>query len=74
MSELEERLSSLRASNASLTTSVEHLAQSVKSLTEIVQELRDTMNRGRGALWAITGGAAILGGIASLAARKFLGI
>lgn len=74
LAELEERISNVRVNNASLTTSVEHLAESVKNLTIIVQQLRDTMNQGRGALWVITGAAAMLGAIVAMAAKKFLGV
>lgn len=49
--ELEAQVTNLRVDNAGLATSVEHLAGAVKTLTETVQELRDTMNKGRGALW-----------------------
>jgi len=49
--ELEAQVTDLRIDNAGLATSVEHLAGAVKTLTETVQDLRDTMNKGRGALW-----------------------
>lgn len=49
--ELEAQVTNLRVNNAGLATSVEHLAGAVKTLTETVQDLRDTMNKGRGALW-----------------------
>lgn len=49
--ELEAQVTNLRVDNAGLATSVEHLAGAVKTLTETVQDLRDTMNKGRGALW-----------------------
>lgn len=49
--ELEAQVTDLRIDNAGLATSLEHLAGAVKTLTETVQELRDTMNKGRGALW-----------------------
>ena len=49
--ELEAQVTNLRVDNAELATSVEHLAGAVKTLTETVQDLRDTMNKGRGALW-----------------------
>lgn len=49
--ELEAQVTNLRVDNAGLATSVEHLAGAVKTLTETVQDLRDAMNKGRGALW-----------------------
>lgn len=49
--ELEAQVTDLRIDNAGLATSLENLAGAVKTLTETVQELRDTMNKGRGALW-----------------------
>ena len=49
--ELEAQVTDLRINNAELATSLEHLAGAVKTLTVTVQELRDTMNKGRGALW-----------------------
>jgi len=51
MRELEAQVTDLRIDNAGLATSVEHLAGAVKTLTETVQDLRDAMNKGRGALW-----------------------
>lgn len=49
--ELEAQVTDLRINNAELAASLEHLAGAVKTLTVTVQELRDTMNKGRGALW-----------------------
>lgn len=70
---LEATVSDLRVENAELTSAVTHLAGSVKGLDETVQSLRDTMNRGRGALWGIGGLASVLGGAAAIAAEKLLG-
>lgn len=73
ISEMEERLTQVRVANASLTTSVELLSEAVRELTKIVGDLRDTMNRGRGAVWAISGCAAVASSIVTLVAKKFVG-
>jgi len=66
-------IADLRVENAQLAGSVEHLATTVNELRTAVQDLRDTMNKGRGALWGISGVAAVIGGAASIAAQKLLG-
>jgi len=73
VSKNQQDIADLRVQNATLAGSVEHLATTVAELTTTVQGLRDTMNRGRGALWGISGVAAVLGGAASIAANKLLG-
>lgn len=70
----EERIVALEISEAQTAVSVEHLARAVEKLDATVSELRDVMNRGRGALWGIASVSAILGGSASIAAHKFLGV
>ena len=49
--QLEREVGDLRVHNAKLITSMEHLVGAVEGLNSTVQELRDTMNKGRGALW-----------------------
>jgi hypothetical protein len=71
LSALEARVYQLHADNARLSESVEHLASAVTGLTEVVQGLRDTMNRGKGALWLFGGLAAVLGGLVSWATTLF---
>lgn len=71
--ELEREVGNLRVSNAALATSLDHLAGAVETLTRTVQDLRDTMNKGRGALWfaMLVSGAA--GSVAALLFKSFLG-
>ncbi len=71
LSALEERVTALRVDNARLSESVEHLANAVSGLTEVVQSLRDSMNRGRGALWLFGIMAATVGGFVSWATTLF---
>lgn len=73
LKDMERDISDLRVSNATLSSSVEHFSEAVKQLTATVGELRDTMNRGRGVLWAISGGAGLIGALGSFAASKLLG-
>lgn len=58
---LEAAVANLRVENASLATSVEHLSESVRDLVVVVGTLRDTMNKGRGALWLFLTLSAMLG-------------
>lgn len=67
--DLEKEVSDLRIGNATLGQSVDHLSSSVNALTAVVQDLRDTMNKGRGALWAVCSGSAIAGGIVTTMAE-----
>lgn len=67
LTELETRVTDLRIANARLSESLQNLATAVSGLTGVVQELRDSMNRGRGALWLLGGLAATVGGIVSWA-------
>ncbi len=62
---LEARVSDLRVDNARLSESVDHLATAVGGLTDVVQEFRDTLNRGKGAVWLFGLVATGVGGIAS---------
>lgn len=68
----DERLTALEIENARLATSLEHLTDSVKELTRTVQDLRDTMNRGKGALWIVVGASTLVGGAISAALTKWL--
>lgn len=72
--ELEAQVTNLRVDNAGLATSVEHLAGAVKTLTETVQELRDTMNKGRGALWMAMLLAGGIGGALTTVIKRVFGI
>jgi predicted nuclease with TOPRIM domain len=62
---LEGRMYQLHADNARLSESVDHLADAVVKLTGVVDGLRDTMNRGKGALWLFGVMAATVGGLVS---------
>ncbi len=60
---LEARVYQQHAEIAALSSSVEHLADAVAKLTVVAQDLRDNMNRGRGALWVFGTMAGTLGGV-----------
>jgi hypothetical protein len=64
---LEAHVTDVRIQNARLTESLEHLARSVTDLTEVVQQFRDTLNRGKGAVWLFGILAAAAGGLISWA-------
>ena len=72
--ELEAQVTNLRVDNAGLATSVEHLAGAVKTLTETVQDLRDTMNKGRGALWMSMLLAGGIGAAVATVIKRIFGI
>lgn len=67
--DLEKEVNDVRTSNAILGHSVDQLSKSVDQLTNVVQDLRDTMNKGRGALWAVTGAGGLFG-----AGAQYLGV
>ena len=69
---LEISVVELRVDNASLAKSVEHLSESVRDLVTVVGTLRDTMNKGRGALWMLLTASAVMGGVLSAIAKKLL--
>jgi hypothetical protein len=73
MQVMEENIVLLRVNEAKAVLSIEHLTRAVEILTVTVGELRDTMNYGRGALYAVGAGAALVGGAASYAAGKLFG-
>lgn len=62
---LEVQMTDLRVDNARLSESLDHLSSAVSDLTGVVQEFRDTMNKGKGAIWLFGFGATAIGGIAS---------
>lgn len=72
--ELEAQVTNLRVDNAGLATSVEHLAGAVKTLTETVQDLRDAMNKGRGALWMAMLLAGGIGAAVATIIKRIFGI
>ncbi len=71
--QLELQVTDLRIAASGANESRGHLADTVEGLTKTVQELRDVMNKGRGAFWAANVIAAVLGGAAGIFANKFLG-
>lgn len=48
---VEDLVTNLRIENAKLSEAIEHLSTTVSSLTSVVQEIRDAMNKGKGAIW-----------------------
>ena len=66
-------ITDLRIHQNAEAVAVEHLATEIKSLSVTVGELRDVMNRGRGALWGIGAAAAGAGGLVSYIGHKFFG-
>lgn len=64
---LEDRVYQLGIDNARLSESVEHLASAVSGLTTVVQDFRDTLNKGKGAIWLFGVLAAAVGGLISWA-------
>lgn len=73
MKDAEREISDLKVNYAKLDASVGHFIKAVDKLTETVDELRDTMNRGRGVLWTISGGAGLIGALGSYAASRMFG-
>ena len=71
--DLEIQVGDMREDNARLNEAVGHLAVSVDQLTVTVDGLRDTMNRGRGALYGLGAIASLIGGSAAIAAQKLFG-
>ncbi|HEU4600509.1 MAG TPA: DUF1515 family protein [Steroidobacteraceae bacterium] len=70
---LEVEVVELRVQNAEFSGSLTALKEAVSELKCVVQDLRDTMNKGRGAVWLFGIGAAALGGLVSAILKKLLG-
>lgn len=70
IAELERDLTDVRIENAGLRASLEHLATAVTGLTTVVQDLRDTMNRGKGAIGLFAALSGALGGLLAWAAGR----
>jgi hypothetical protein len=64
---VENHVTELRIANARTSESIDHLSSAVTGLTTVVQEFRDTINRGRGAVWLFGILAAAVGGLISWA-------
>lgn len=72
VADLREIVTELRISNANLSASVTHLTKSVDELATRVLEMRDTINKGRGALWLLVGASSLAGaGLAKMISRLF---
>ncbi len=69
---LEEGLTAVLIENAKLASALQHLSGSVMKLDATVQDLRDTMNKGRGALWAFGLGSVCLGAAISTLVNRAL--
>lgn len=71
LSVLESQMTDLRiavaSDRAATSAAIDHLTEAVRDLTKGVQEFRDTMNKGRGAVWLFGVMAAAIGGIISWA-------
>lgn len=72
LDKIEAEVVALKVANASLVTAVEHLSDTLAKLDRTVDDLRDAMNRGRGALWVIVGASTFLGGAISAGVQKLL--
>jgi hypothetical protein len=59
--ELREQVTTLRETRAAHDVRIDALAVQVAGLTAVVTELNGTLNRGKGALWAVTCAAATVG-------------
>lgn len=63
LDQIRAELGDLREAKGTLTANVDALARSVATLTASVNTLNDTLQRGRGALWAITSASVAIGGL-----------
>lgn len=70
---LEVEVVNLRVQHAEFNGALSSLTKAVDELREVVQDLRDTMNKGRGAVWLFMAGAAALGSLVSLIVKKMMG-
>lgn len=55
---------------AATNAAVEHLTKAVEELTQSVQQFRDTLNKGKGAVWLFGLIATCLGGLVSWAMTR----
>ena len=69
LDELEALVTDLRIAvatdRAATTAAINHLTSAVQDLTKGVQEFRDTLNKGKGAVWLFGIVAAAVGGLIS---------
>lgn len=66
-------ITDLRIHQNTEAVAVDNLAKQVGRLSENISEMRDVMNKGRGALWGLGAAAASAGGLVSYITHKFLG-
>lgn len=75
VSALESQMTDLRiavaSDRAATNAAIDHLTEAVRDLTKGVQEFRDTMNKGRGAVWLFGIMAAAIGGVISWMTTHF---
>ena len=62
-------VSSLIAANGRHEANIETLTNSMAELTDAVHSLNATLNRGKGALWAVTAAAGTAGGVVGIIAE-----
>lgn len=63
LDQIREHISELQEAKGALTANVATLAASVATLTASVNTLNNTLQRGRGALWAIVTASTAIGGL-----------
>lgn len=71
---LETQVGDLREQRATLASDVEHLTKAVNDLTKTVTELRDMLNKGKGAWLVLVLVAGAVGATVSTVFKKVLGI
>lgn len=71
---LETQVGDLREERAEDTTEIRHLRESIMTLNQTVSELRDILNKGKGAWLVIVVIAGAVGAGVTTMLKKFLGI
>lgn len=71
---LETQVGDLREQRAEDTTEIRHLRESIVTLNKTVGELRDILNKGKGAWLVIVVIAGAIGAAATTVFKKLLGI
>jgi NADPH-dependent curcumin reductase CurA len=73
MPEIREELSRMRERQGISEANLSNLADDVAALTEAVRDLKETIDRSRGALWVISGASGVVGVVASWLATNLWG-
>jgi hypothetical protein len=73
MPEIREELSRMRERQGISEANLSNLADDVAALTEAVRDLKETIDRSRGALWVISGASGVVGVFASWLATNLWG-